>query len=1069
MRAIRVAAVALLAVLAFPIAAATAAAPLPKPSFSQPAISPDGSRIAFVSGGAIWEVPASGGAAHILIADNGADSRPLFSPEGDKLAFVSDATGDGDIYVLDIATGKLTRLTYADGRDQLSGWAHDGRWIYFNSGRDNVAGMAGVYRVRVTGGTPMPVSLESYRFEEQGVPSPDDKTIALVGGGWGETQWWRHGSAHIDHGAIWLLKNDGSHTYTRLTPNDARADWPMWAPNGQSLYYMSDRSGNENIWHAQRGGSEAPLTHFTQGRVLWPTISADGKTIAFGRGFGIWTVDTATGKAQAVPITLAGAIAGPEDKHETKHDDFQDLALSPDGKKIALIVHGDVYAADADKGGQAERVTHVPGVAYGIVWAPDSRRIVYGAFRDGAEHLYLYDFSSGKETQLTRGNGEDNAATFSPDGKQLAFLRDGRELEVLDLASHKLRTLVNAHLDFRRPLTSDRPLVWSPDGRWIAVLEWGPRMFRNAVAVNVANGKTITISRLANTFSDDLAFSPDGKQLLFTTGQRTEQGQVASVDLVPRTPHFREDQFLDLFKKSSPEQKPGNESGDHAASGHNTSKQPHKPVHVQIDADGIRNRLTLLPAGLDAQAITISPDGKTLLITARVAGHTNLYAWSLNPLAKKPTVARQLTSSSGDKADAQFSPDGKTVYYLDDGKVSMVPLKKGGKAKPLSVAANIDVDFATDKMLSFEQAWTWLRDNYHNPAMNGVDWNAVRAAYLPLIAGAPTPASVNRLMNQLVGELDSSHSGVRKGGHTKPVTGRLGLLFDTDVYERSGKLRVTRVTPLSPAAIAGIKVGDVLEAVDGHVLEAHDDLYALLENRIDHKTTLRIKSGAASREVDVKPVDSRTLAMLDYNAWVNANRAYVARISGGKLGYVHLPDMSMASLHRLYRELDADNMNREGVVIDVRNNFGGFVNAYALDVLSRKPYLNMTFRGFDHAQPARSILGQRALERPTVLITNRITLSDGEDFTEGYRELHLGKVVGEPTAGWIIYTTNQKMVDGASVRLPFITVTTEDRKPMELHPRPVDVPVSRPLGEGYRDKDSDLDAAVQTLLQQLHQ
>ncbi|TAN05987.1 MAG: PDZ domain-containing protein [Rhodanobacteraceae bacterium] len=1070
MRTLRLLAAGLLSMLALPLLAASGPAPVaPRASFSQPAISPDGTEIAFVSGGAIWEVPVKGGAAHLLIADKGADWRPLFAPDGKHLAFVSDATGGGDVYVLDLATGQLTRVTYADGLDELSGWSPDGQWVYFNSARDNIGGMTGVYRVRITGGTPMPVSLEDYRFEQQGVPSPDDQTIALVGGGWGDTQWWRHGSAHIDHGAIWLLRNDGSHSYTRLTPDDARADWPMWAPDGQSLYYMSDRSGTENLWHVRRNGSEAPLTHFTDGRMLWPTISGNGQTIAFGRDFGIWTVATATGKAQAVPIALAGAIAGPEDKHEIKRDDFHDLALSPDGKKVALVVHGQVYAADAAKGGRAEQVTHVPGIAYGVTWAPDSQRIVYGAFRDGGEHLYAYDFRAAKETQLTHGSGEDTAPAFLPDGKSLGFLRDGRTLELMQVATHRVRALATAQLDFHRPLNSERPLAWSPDGRWIAVLERGQRMFRNVVAVNVASGKTVAVSGLGNTFADDVVFSPDGRQLLFTTGQRTEQGKIASVDLVPQTPRFHEDQFLQLFKESTPAERPGSESARAGAAAGKSRAKPRKPANVRIDADGILNRLTLLPTGLNAQAITLSPDGKTLVVTARVAGHANLYAWSLDPLAKQPVVARQLTSSGGDKNDVQFSPDGKTVYYLDAGKVFMVPLAKGGKAKPLAINAAVDVNFTTDKLLAFEQAWTWLRDNYHNPAMNGVDWNAVRAEYLPLIAGAPTPASVNRLMNLLVGELDSSHSGVRAGDKRKPVTGRLGLLFDPAAYAASGKLRVAKVTPLSPAAVAGVKAGDVLEAVDGHALDAQADLFALLAHRVGHKTTLRIASAAGTRNVEVKPVDSRTLAMLNYNAWVTANRAYVARISDGKLGYIDLPDLSEASLARMYRQLDAYNMTRDGVVIDVRNNYGGFVNAYALDVLSRKPYLNMTFRGFDHAVPARSVLGQRALERPTVLITNRITLSDGEDFTEGYEEMHLGKVVGEPTAGWIIYTSDNKMIDGATVRLPFITVTTEDGKPMELHPRPVDVPVTRPLGESYRGRDSDLDAAVKTLLPQLGQ
>jgi Tol biopolymer transport system component/C-terminal processing protease CtpA/Prc len=1072
MRAIHLAAVALLAALAFPLQAAVDTVPAPKPSFAQPAISPDGSRIAFVSGGAIWEVPAAGGAAHLLVADKGADSRPLFSPDGNRLAFVSDATGDGDIYVLDIANGKLSRVTYADGRDELSGWSRDGQWLYFSAGRDNVGGFNAVYRVRATGGTPMPVSLEAYRNEEQGVPSPDNSTVALVGGGMGAFQWWRHGSAHIDHGAIWLLKNDGSHAYARLTPDDARADWPMWAPDNRSLYYMSDRGGTENIWYVQRDGSEAALTHFGDGRVLWPTISTDGKTIAFERDFGIWTADTASGKAQPVSITLAGAVAGPENQHKTLRDDFRHLALSPDGKKVAFVAHGAVFAADADKGGGAVRVTRAPGDAYAIAWAPDSRRIVYGAFRDGGEHLYLYDFASDKETQLTNGDGEDTAPAFSPDGKTLAFLRDGRELQLMDVSSRHVRTLATAHLDLRRPLTSDRPLAWSHDGRWIAVLEWGPRMFRNAVAVNVGSGKTIALSSLGNTFSDDVTFSPDGKSFLFVTGQRTEQGQIASVDLVAQTPKFREDRFRDLFRQTTPEPSHENESSgkkDATEQSGSKGKAPKKPIGVRIDADGIRQRLTLLPAGLDAQSIVLSPDGKILVVTARVAGRTNLYAWSLDPLADEPPVARQLTSTRGDKADAQFSPDGKKVYYLDDGKLFSVPLEEGGKAKSVALSAEVGIDFAKDKMTAFDQAWTWLRDNFHDPRMNGVDWNAVRTKYAPLIAGAPSSASVNWLMNLLVGELDASHSGVRANGSPQPVTGRLGLVFDTAAYERAGTLRIDQVLPLSPAAIAGIEAGDSLQAVDGHAVGANDDLYALLENRIGKKTTLRVAGKHGTRNVEVKPIDTHTLGALAYDAWVARNRAYVAKISGGQLGYVHLADMSEASLRRLYRDLDEQNMTREGVVIDVRNNFGGFVNAYALDVLARKPYLNMTFRGFEDAQPARSILGQRALERPTVLVTNRVTLSDGEDFSEGYRELGLGKVVGEPTAGWIIYTSNEKLIDGSTVRLPFITVTTEDGQPMEMQPRPVDVPVARPLGEAYAGKDSDLDAAAGTLLRQLGQ
>jgi len=192
----------------------------------------------------------------------------------------------------------------------------------------------------------------------------------------------------------------------------------------------------------------------------------------------------------------------------------------------------------------------------------------------------------------------------------------------------------------------------------------------------------------------------------------------------------------------------------------------------------------------------------------------------------------------------------------------------------------------------------------------------------------------------------------------------------------------------------------------------------------------------------------------------------VAKVSGGRLGYVHMIDMGSGSLAQLFVDLDTENHSREGVVVDVRNNNGGFVNAYAIDVFARRGYMFMTRRGFP-SSPARTQLGQRALEAPTILVTNQHSLSDAEDFTEGYRALKLGKVVGEPTAGWIIYTSNTTLIDGTSIRLPFIRITSSDGKLMELAPRPVDVPVVRPIGESYTGRDVQLDTAVRELIKQL--
>jgi tricorn protease len=383
-------------------------------------------------------------------------------------------------------------------------------------------------------------------------------------------------------------------------------------------------------------------------------------------------------------------------------------------------------------------------------------------------------------------------------------------------------------------------------------------------------------------------------------------------------------------------------------------------------------------------------------------------------------------------------------------------------ARAVNVTAEMDVDFDTEKMAVFEQAWAGQRDQYYDPKYHGRDWNEVRSQYTPLVEGAQTPDELHLLLRMMVGELNSSHSGVTGGGGGRggATTGQLGLSFDRATYEQSGKLKITEVVPHSPAELAKIKVGEELRAVDGVAIGPHVNLNELLQRKVDKRVVLDI----SGKDVIVRPVGS--LAEQIYRKWIEDNRAYVAKISGGRLGYVHIRDMSEQALTQLYIDLDAENRARDGVVIDIRNNNGGFVNAIALDVLARRPYLTMTGRDAPPA-PARTQLGQRSLELPTILVVNQHSLSDAEDFTEGYRTLKLGKVVGEPTAGWIIYTGSMELMDGATMRTPGTLVQGSDGKDMENNPRPVDILVSRPIGESYTGKDSQLDAAVKELLSEI--
>ena len=1069
----------------------------PLPSFGEPAISPDRSELAVVSGGDIWTVPAAGGEARLLVAHESTESRPFYSPDGKRLAFVSDRTGGGDIYVLSLATGALERITFDDGLDRLDGWSRDGRWLYFSSSTQEITSTNDIFRVSAGGGTPMAVSGDRFTSEFFAAPAPDGQRLAFSARGNGSSQWWRNGHSHLDESELWLLDipaTAATPRYEQLTKRGAKQLWPMWNADGKSVFFVSDRSGAQNIWTLPIGGAERQVTKFTSGRVLWPSISYDGRLIAFERDFEVWTLDTSTGEARHVPITRRGAPSTPAVDHASLTNGFQELALSPDGRKVAFVARGEVWAASARDGGDAVRVSRSDARESQIAWLPDSRRIVYVSERSGAGNLFLFDFTTNAETQLTSPTTSDSGPRVSPDGKSVAFVRDGKELRVIDVATKQERTLGSGHLT-----RSNRGLAWSPDSRWVAYVGLTAKAFRNVFAVPAAGGESRAISAMPNGNANNISWSPDGTYIIYNTNQRTEEGQAVQVDLILRTPRFREDRFRDLFRDEPPRPRPTERPTDTTAPPADPPAQPpqrdttapppppretappppprrdpSKPVEIVFD--DIRRRLTILPVGVDVASQTISPDGRWLLLTATAAGQQNLYVYSLDELAREPAVARQLTSTAGSKGDAQFTPDSREVYYLDQGRISVIQVDNR-QSRNIAVTAEMDVDFSREKMEVFRQAWTYMRDGFYDDKFHGVDWNAVRTRYAPRIAGAQTPDEMRRLLNLMVGELNASHLGVsagrgggRGGGGGGPSLGRLGLRFDRQEYERHARLKVSEVIPLGPAAITRqVSPGDYLLAVDGTNVGKGTNLDELLSHAMNRRTELTVAGspdGKDRREVIVRPVSVQTEKGLLYREWVEGNRAYVNKLSNGRLGYAHMLDMSEGSLRRLYLDLDADNRSKDGVVIDIRNNNGGFVNAYALDVLARRGYMMMTPRGLPTA-PARSVLGQRALELPTILVTNQHSLSDAEDFTEGYRSLKLGTVVGEPTSGWIIYTGSATLVDGSTMRMPATRITTMDGTNMELNPRPVDVPVTRPVGESLRGKDSQLDTAVKELLRQL--
>lgn len=1101
-----------------------------QPYFRTPSIDPDGSQIAFVYAGDIWLVAASGGRAERLTAHAASHKNPRFSPDGASLAFTADRNGNGEIYVLPLDGGAVRQLTFHDGRSTVEAWARDGQAIYFTANREQIGDS--IYRIKLTGGTPALIYSEPY--ENLGAVSidPMGRRLAFCNI---RDRWWRRGPDPFSPGEIWLgpsAETDawktGNYTALQLLAGPqptgpatqpvigipgayaGRNAWPLWAPDGAGLYFVSDRDGVENLWYLALDGTEPQrITTFEDGRLLFPQIALNAGLIVFERNFQIWHLDLATREAAPLTITARGdsKVTPVREESWTRH--FSELRLSPDGKKIAFIARGQVFVDFADKEterdvrqGPSFRVTDTRARERQVAWTPDSRSLIYLSDRHGEDEIYRYDVVVRKETRLTTDLTPKAMPRISPDGKWIAYLSQTEAVRLVSLNGEEARELCRA----RFVVSAD--LCWSPDSRWLAYLAQDEHFFSNSYVVSLEGGEPRQITFLSNLGGSNLLWSPNGQHLIFTTRQYRAEAQIVCVDLRPQSPLFREAEFEKLFEEkdkeppkeeykrpiekiavefdpptepedpdetpetTAPPQFPADrdpvtrtETAVQAMSTSSTEKPEAIPMIV---FEGIERRLHFLtPIQMDASAAVISPDSRDLLLLAVVADKVNIWSMPLDE-PRRGHPPRQLTASESSKAAVQFTPDGRAFFVLEDGTITIRKFPAGNEPVKVHVRGDVTVDFHRDKQQIFHEAWRALRDNFYDPTFRGQDWALLRERFAPLIEGAQTTDELHTLINLMTGELRASHLG-SSPGRWMGSDGYLGVLFDPVELTTSGRLRVQRLIPDSPVAMGPEppRPGEYLVAINGTSLTTETSLDRLMRRSVGRRIRLTLAEDpdhdGPTREVDLRPLNGYDYAYLRYRDWVISNEAYVHRISGGRLGYVHIERMSYDAYQQFLADLDAEAHGKEGVVIDVRYNSGGHTATFILDLLTRRTVVLSSFRQ-QATIDAAHMSGNRILNKPTVLVTNEHSASNTEMLSESYRRLGLGKIVGRPTAGAVIWTHNIRLLDGAFFRLPSFAVLTPEGEHLEGHGRPVDVDVTRPLGEWAIGRDRQLDAAVAVLL-----
>jgi hypothetical protein len=678
---------------------------------------------------------------------------------------------------------------------------------------------------------------------------------------------------------------------------------------------------------------------------------------------------------------------------------------------------------------------HAHGRIAGPRYSPDGKWIAYAL---GDDQIRLLDAETHTDRPFVIANFTYGASfAWSPDSRWLVFIAQDQRF-FSNLYIQRIDEDSPKQITFLSNLQAYGPL-WAPNGRFIIFTTSQYRAESQIARVDLPPQLPQFREAEFEKLFDTKVTGDKGQE---TKDRREETGDKKPEDQERETAGDNEKPVPKLADQ--PEQSESQPP--------TPNSQPPTPT-VEIVFEAIERRLRFLtPTQMDAGAQCISPDSRDLIFRAIVAGKANLWTMPLDePRQDQPP--RQLTSGPSGKGAAQFAPDGKSFYYLDGGQIMFRKFPNGDQTQ-LHVSADVTIDFNQEKRQIFDECWRELRDRFYDPTFRGLDWSAARAQFAPLAAGAQTPGELYQIINLMVGELRASHLGAG-GGYWSIQNGYTGLLFDPIEQAATGRLQIASIIPDGPAALASngepIQVGDELLAVDGVELSPAVSLDSLLQRTIGRRVRLRIASRAATaatpeateetsqttlasvdtesaqksqpsalspqpsaavRELAIRPISADQYDDLRYRDWVYTNEAYVHRVSGGRLGYVHIREMSYRAYQQFLSDLDTETHGKEGVVLDVRFNGGGHTATFILDVLARQSVLLSAFRDRPSTD-AGHLAGNRVLNKPTVLVINERCFSNTEMFTEGYRRLRLGKVVGRPTGGAVIWTCHDEIPSAA--------------------------------------------------------
>lgn len=1011
---------------------------------SAPSLSPDGQTVVFSFEGDLWKASVANGEAVRLTAMQGYETNARVSPDGQWVAFTGRQMGNPDVYLMPLAGGEIKQLTFHSGNDDVNSWSWDSRSIYFTSNR---AGQQSGYTVAINGGTPKRLFGDHFFMLDHGLFEHPRTGDIYFNDTWESSSQAARKRYKGPFNPEIQSYNTKTKAYTKHTNWEGK-DFAVSIDKSGNIYFISDEANGEYNLYTFEKGKKTALTRFPTS-IKAPMVNANGGKVVFEKDYQLWLYDVAGKRSQKLEIKLLRNNILAADKDYQVRSNISNFDISPDGKKIAFTSRGEIFVSDVD-GKFIQQINRKNAErAREVKWLSDNKTLLFNQTAGGYLNLYTVaaDGSAGIR-QITTDKKDNRSVSFNKSKTKAVFLSGRDEVRLVDLKTWETKTLVKDEI---WAFQNSDP-GFSPNEEYVfftAVRNFEQDLFIH----HLKDNKTIQLTNTGVSESNPV-WSPDGKYIYFNSARTKpsypfgpQNPRIYRMPLEKLDDPFRSDKYNELFVTEKKD----------------TSKKEPAVVPIKVDLTRIMDRLEQIGPDFGSQYLmTVLQKGEktTVLFASNHAeGRGALWKTTLEPFENPKTEK----IAGADAFGFDYAAAGDKSMLLMNGNLFKLNLD-ANKVDPVSITYTFRRNLAAEFAQIFEETWAQVEQNFYDEKFHGLDWVATRKKYAAFIPYLNSRSDLRVLLNDMLGELNSSHQGFSTFGDDENIslsnrTMETGILFDNeDPYKV--KLIVARTN--ADKKSIDVRPGDVLVKVNDEEVDTKLDRNMYFSRpSLDREIKLGFRRGTEMVEVKIHPQPS--LFMNLYDDWIDTNQKRVDDKSNNRIAYHCMKNMGTEELEKFLIDMTQDFYRKDAMILDLRYNTGGNVHDEVLKFLSQRTYLNWKYR--EGKLSPQSNFGPA--DKPIVLLINEQSLSDAEVTAAGFKALKLGKIIGTGTYRWIIFTSGAGLVDGSFVRLPGWGCYSIDGKDLELTGVDPDIQVGMNFEDRINKRDPQLDRAIEEILKQL--